>query len=859
MRYLLFAFFGFIVSPVHAENPAAGLIKSHCLDCHTGPSAEAGLDLKAFKFHLVDEGNFDRWVKIYDRIKNREMPPADQPRPDAKELAKVTLSLQKSLIEADTARRQGNGRAVLRRLTRTEYENTIRDLLDLPGIALKDLLPADGEAHGFDKVGEALEISHVQLAKYMEAADQALEYAIATSPEPPEVYREQQYPAAQYSLKLVVLNGDAVLLKDKKPDAAVPLIGEKREQKLRWWEEQGVFPSQSAVGVFRHEDDAFRPRFRFAPIFPGRYRMRTSLWSFWWNKDHLEPAPKPEAAALYAGTRVIDYFDAPSLKSQVHEVELWMNPAEQVGFNAASLHPIRVSERRGRTLAYEGPGIAIDWIEFEGPIHETWPPESHRRLFGDLPLKSLDTRTTELRLPPRINLKSRRPIPGTLPYVPKLKPEERHLLWTPSSENPLEDARELLSAFLPRAFRRPVTDDEIQRFVEIVSDRLNQNETFEGAMRRAYKTALCDPRFLYHSEPTGKLDEYALASRLSYFLWGSMPDAKLNSLAAENKLSDPKMLYAQVERLLNDAKAERFRDDFLDQWLDLDRIEETTPDGQLYPEFSRYLKDCMVEESRAFFQEMLEQDESVLNVVDSPYGLLNQKLAELYDIPGIEGRTLRRVKWPDDSLRGGFLTQAAVLKITANGTTTSPVTRGAWVMDKILGTPPEPPPADVPAIEPDTRGTTTIREQLAAHRSQAICASCHRKIDPPGFALESFDVIGGWRERYRSVENGEKVDFQFPNGRGVRYRLGPSVDSSGVTPDGKPFAGIADYRKHLLENPDQIARNLTRQLLIYAAGAEVRFADRTEIDEIVSACRERNYGLRTMIHRIVESPLFQMK
>jgi hypothetical protein len=390
---------------------------------------------------------------------------------------------------------------------------------------------------------------------------------------------------------------------------------------------------------------------------------------------------------------------------------------------------------------------------------------------------------------------------------------------------------------------------------------LAAGDLFEVALRTAYQAALCAPDFLFLKEKAGPLDQWAMASRLSYFLWNSMPDDELFALAERGKLHDPAVLRGQVERMLKDPRAERFIVDFTDQWLDLKDIDETTPDKKMYPEFRPILRDAMLAEPRAFFRELLEKDLSATNVIHSDFAMLNQRLADHYRIPGVAGSALRRVTLPAGCGRGGFLTQAAVLKVTANGTVTSPVKRGAWVMRKIVGRPPDPPPGDVPAIEPDVRGTTTIRELLARHRTSPSCAACHAKIDPPGFALEGFDVIGGRQTRYRSLsDNGAVVDrSQTYFGRPVAYTWGPPVDPSGELADGRRFKDIEEFKKLLLADPRAVARNLVGQLVTYATGAPVGFADRAAVERVLDRTAAGRHGLRSLLHEIVASTLFQTK
>jgi hypothetical protein len=300
--------------------------------------------------------------------------------------------------------------------------------------------------------------------------------------------------------------------------------------------------------------------------------------------------------------------------------------------------------------------------------------------------------------------------------------------------------------------------------------------------------------------------------------------------------------------------------DFLNQWLNLQKIGDTTPDKDLYPEFMPYLQDSMLEESRAYFREILSANLGVQNVVAGDFAMVNGSLAGLYGLHGVDGHAIRRVSLPRGSDRGGFITQAAVLKVTANGTTTSPVVRGAWFNERILGLPLPPPPPNVGAVEPDTRGAITIREQLEKHRRDASCAACHEKIDPPGFALEAFDVIGGARTRYRSLGSGSAVPGLLRDGhRPVRYKEGLPVDCAGKLPNGQPFANVNDLRARLLADPDLLAKNLLAQMLVFATGAEIHFADRPALQRLVEESRKEGHRVRSMLHLIAQSDLFKNK
>jgi hypothetical protein len=341
-----------------------------------------------------------------------------------------------------------------------------------------------------------------------------------------------------------------------------------------------------------------------------------------------------------------------------------------------------------------------------------------------------------------------------------------------------------------------------------------------------------------------------------------MPDQPLRELARAGKLTDPDILRNEVDRLLAKPDSERFVREFLNSWLKLDEINDTDPDRELYPEYAGdwWLVNSMVKESQLFFADLVENNRPARNVIDSDYIFADERLARHYGIPAKQGALFERVSLPEESPYGGILTQGSVLKVTANGTVTSPVLRGVYVMEHLLGDPPSPPPPSVPAVEPDIRGAATIRDLLAKHREDSACSSCHEKIDPPGFALESFDVMGRWRDNYRSLgEGSERIEGVGRSGNEFVHYIGQEVDASGTTADGKVFADVIEFKKLLLEDEEAIARNLTEQLLVYATGAPVGFSDRDEVAAILEKSRGSEYGVRTIIHEIVQSPLFLRK
>jgi mono/diheme cytochrome c family protein len=839
-------------------------LETHCIECHDGEDKKGGLDLASLREIHADPKTSAQWIKVFDRVLAGEMPPPKKkaaPQADSKSSFLNTLKTQ--LIAEETQRAAvTDGRTRIRRLTRVEYENTMRDLFAMPGLALKEDLPADGSAHGFDTNADALDLSHVNLAKYLEAADKVLDLAIATRPNPPTLQKRRISLMNRGGFVAhVVMNGDGVLLRDMKPDPAFPAAGTFNHIDQGAHESIGSFETGSSVGLFRHEDESLSPYFmEHVTIYPGMYRVRTSLWAFQWDKGKVLPARDTEAARLSVvqltgdgrggghPSYTLGYFDAPSLKPTEHELLTWLNHNELIGFNTASLAPVANYSRKGRAMEFTGPGIAVDWLEIEGPLHDVWPPASHRALFGELPL-------TELKKGDSVKPPVRRKIRQLGAGMNRPDPEPG--TWTVSSAQPETDAHRLLSDFLTKAFRRPVSSADVQRYADTALARLHAGDCFETAMRWAYRAALCSPNFLYRVEPEQTLGDHAIANRLAALLWRSSPDHALREAADAGTLRETKSRHAHVERMLADPRSERFITDFLGQWLRLKEIAATDPDKKLYPEFSGYLQDSMVAETKAYFRELIDKNLSPRHLIASDFAMLNGKLAALYGIKDVSGPKIRRVQLPIESARGGFLTQASLLKITANGTTTSPVPRGNFVTDRLLGKPVDPPPPNVPAVEPDVSGTNTIRELLDKHRSDSNCAGCHAKLDPPGFALEAFDVIGGLRSRYRSLGEGDaaprgNIDPFIP----IRFTLGKPVDASGQLTDGKPFANVDELRTHLLTDEASLTKNLVRRLLVFATGRPLSFSDRDAIERIVADADRNSGGVRSILHAVVQSQLF---
>lgn len=844
-------------------------LEKHCYECHDKETKKGGLDLESLG---SEKQQLDRWIKIHDAVADGEMPPAKKKsQPTAADKATFVAALDTRLTAAATESRPA--RSQLRRLTRLEFENSLKDLLALPRLDITALLPADGRVAGYDKIGSGLDLSPGHLAAYQEAVEKALDLAIATQSTAPRVYQQRIYPAGLFKFGGNLAHGQFVLLKDKQPDPALPVRGGFEDKKGHVGHEgpdlkargelvksPAVAKSRSAVGLLNPNLAGYEAAMNVAPIYAGNYRLRLSIWGFRWANGRPNPCDAPQAAVLRAheegkqqeGGRLLSAFTAPSMESKEGEIITWLDAHESIVFDPVSVPWIglRVGQIAGRAAKHVGPGVALDWFEIEGPLNPVWPPVSHSRLFGQLPIKPWAGGEA---LPP--HREKIRSLGGYLPSMHfDLTPAEREpKLETVASEHPVEDARTLLADFLPRAFRRDVAASEIDPYLRLLQTRLDAKDCFEDAMRRVYVAALTSPEFLFLPQPK---DDVALATRLSYWLWNGPPDEALLVAGRDSSLHRPEILRAQVDRLLADPRAERFTQDFARQWLELSRLDETNPDPLLYPEYRFLLGQGVANETPAFLRELIVNDLPAHSLVRPGFAMLTQRLAEHYGITGVTGVEVRKVTLPPASLRGGLLGQAAIHKLTANGTTTSPVKRGVWVSDRLLDAPAPPPPPGVSAVDPDTRGTTTIREQLNKHRSDPNCAACHAKIDAPGFALEAFDPVGGWRSRYRSNGQGELPPEKGRTDWKVEYKLGPSVDASGKLRDGRAFRDTAAFIDLIASDDEKLARAFVSHLSRYATGTEVNYADRAEIRRIVEQTKTNHYGLRSLIHALAQSPLF---
>ncbi len=822
-NFLLAAAFA-LASHSLAEDPATSfqarvqpLLKTYCTECHGGEKPKAKIDLTGARSLEQLTSQRDLWFRVLDQLEAGNMPPKDEDQPKKSERDTITAWVRADLTGVLLAQQRAEGRSKLRRLSRTEYSNTILDLLGVvPPVTLQ--LPSDGRVDGYDKVGAALPLSAEGAEGYLKLADAILKSLLQPQP-----------PKAQAPRKT---DGLDVLLDLKTEKAADP--GVRPFDPKRTTRAVARASEQSAGHILELPDGITKVSFNTdnnsGPLkgfngarVSGIYRMRMSVYGY--------QTDKPLPFGIYAGhtgayPQIISLratLEAPPGVPTILETEVYLssrdlNDLAAVGDNFR-LVPFGLGvpvPKNSQASQCRGPGLAIQWVDVEEP--ET-PLPGDKFLRADFRAAS-----TEVVKPER----------GTL----------------------IKAAEATFKRVGARFFRRDLTPDEITQFTKRFTAELDAFAFPEEPLRDCFVDFMTAPDFLCLIEEPGRLNDFALASRLSYFLWNSTPDEALLDIARQGKLGDAKVLAAQTDRMLQDAKASRFVDSFTDQWLGLRAIDDTTPDSKLYPEYARndQLKRSSVLETRAFFSRMLHENLSVREFVAADWTFVNEALAKHYGVPGITGLGLQKVSLPAGSPFGGLWTQPAVLKVTANGTFTSPVKRGVWVAERLLGIPIPPPPPDIPAVEPDTRGAKTLREQLALHRSKGSCTGCHAKFDPYGFALESFDVTGANRANYRLLNSAIP-----PGTKGPSWIDGLPVDCSGETPDGKPFADIRELRRILAENPAQLARGVTRHLVTYATGAPVTRLDQPAVEAIAQSAAKDGYGLRSLVHGVVQSELFRWK
>lgn len=824
---------------VDVESAIRKTIGVACSECHEGTSAEGNLDLATLNWSLADRQNRERWVLIHDRIAKREMPPDASSLSDT-DRESLLQQLSAALHRADLDDVERHGRGPLRRLTRGEYEQNLRDLLKLPHLDIQDMLPPDREKYHCNKVADVLDVSRVQLAAYLDAAETALKHAVASGMQPRAAV-VRHLPATAMFESAGTFGGREAMFYAKNSQLLTLSGGD-----LGRIRKENSHDPEVELCIFRSSG---WPYYGYPAGFvasePGEYRVRFSARAVRQIRDfRIRPAHDPQPMTFRARKKsgpdvsgdvratggVIDIQP----EVAVYETTIRLKQNETFEYSLLGLPVPRAINPPDGPLYYDfppmpdsgHPGVAFQWLELTGPIDSSqWPPASHRVLFDDLPIEPADRG-------------------GVLPIA----------LVTDDAPR---DAVRLLRRFVSLAQRQPLPDRVTNIYERLVLSEFEDGVPLAEALLTGYTAFLSSGQFVYLQEPRDSTDQYNIASRLSHFLANSRPDDQLMKLAARGRLRETDVLQGQTARLMDLPDFERFISDFTDYWLSLKDVRRDEPDVRLYPEyrFDDYLIESLEAETRAFVTLMFRDNLPVTNLVTADFLLINDRLARHYDLAPVTGSTLRPVELPSGSPYGGLLTQGAIMKVTANGTSTSPVIRGAWLMERIVGDPPPPPPASVPAIEPDVRGATSIRELLSRHTEDASCRNCHARFDPVGFGLENFDIMGAWRDRYRSLTSGEEVTGIDRAGHDYSYHVAGSVDARGNLNQQK-FQTVAELKTLLAANPRQLARNLLHRLIVYSTGTPVRFSDRATVDAILDRASKAGYRTRDLLLGLVQSRIF---
>ncbi len=824
-------------------NTVTEIVKTHCSECHNSETKEGGLDLTGSGTNLNDAQQRTQWAHVFDRVRKKEMPPAPQQLPDPQrdQLLQILAPL---LHDADMSDVLANGRGPIRRLNRDEFEQNLRDLLELPDLNIRDMLPEDRVGHHFNKTTALLDLSRVQLMAFLDATESALSQATASGMTPPPASKRRFLATQMFQEAETFGNREAMFY--ARNNQLLPLNGGELAEQRR----TNQHAPDVELAIFRSAHwPYYGYPYGFVASLPGRYKVRFSARSVLQQPGFQlvpgkKPVPmtfrarKPSGPDVSGDVRATGGIMDIALEASIYETTILLKPTETFEYSLLGL-PVPLArnvnngppEYRYPPFPEGGqPGVAFQWLEIEGPLSSAeWPPTSHRILFDELPITASAQG-------------SRRPV-------------------SVLTQTPEADARRLLRRFVDRAARQPLDNSDLEPFEQLILSRLKAGDDFTEAMLAGYQAFLCSSHYLFLSEPNSSDHSgihYAIASRLSHLLTNSAPDQTLLSKAARNQLLSKSELRLEVERLMAEPTFARFVTNFTDYWLNLRHIYRDEPDSRLYPEyrFDNYLAESMERETREFISVLMKDNLPAATLVTSDFVLANDRLADHYKLEPLNGSQLRKTTLPPDSPYGGLLTQGSILKVTANGTNTSPVVRGAWLMDRILGDPPPAPPASVPAVEPDIRSAKTIRELLKLHTESASCAACHAKFDPVGLALENFDVMGAWRDRYRALEIGEAITGIDRAGHDFSYSLASAVDASGQLLDGKQFHDVRELKRVFAENPRQLARNLIHQWTVYSTGTPVRFSDRREVERILDECSAQQYPIKDLFITFIQSRIF---
>ncbi len=760
-------------APASQAVPTAGhraFVQEYCLDCHDDASKEAGLSLEAIAPGDV-AAHADEWERVVRKLRTRQMPPIDEPRPDEATYQAVIASLEASLDRAAAARPNPGRTATIRRLTRTEYRNAIRDLLALD-VDVATLLPPDESSYGFDNV-TAGELSPTLLERYMSAAEKISRLAVGSPSRVPggDTFRVAPDLTQEEHLDGLPIGtrGGTVVPYTFPQDGEYEIqvrLRRDRDEKIEGLSE----PHELEVLLDRQRMHLFEVAPR-RPAGPGEPAREADA--------HLTIRVPVRAGPHQLGVTFVkkpsDLLETPRQPYQAH-FNSYRHPRVQ-----PAVYSVSIVGPFGASSAGESP--------------------SRRRIFVSRPS-------------------------------------------TPAHEE--QAAMRIVSTLTRRAYRRPVTDADLRGPLRLYRTARADGD-FDAGIEMALAGVLVSPEFLFRVEtdppglPPGtpyRVGDLALASRLSFFLWSSIPDDELLDAAIAGRLREPAVLERQVRRMLADDRSRALVTNFAAQWLHLRSLDAITPDMRLFPDFDDNLRQAFRQETERFVESVLREDRSVLDLLRSDYTYLNERLAKHYGIARIYGSRFRRVTLGAESGRGGLLRQGSVLTVTSYATRTSPVLRGKWVLDNILGVPPPPPPPDVPALEDNTvDGSLSVRARIAEHRRNKACARCHDSIDPVGLSLEKFDAVG----RRRRLEDGVPID------------------AAGGLPDGSRFDDVGGLEAALLRRPELFVGTFTEKLLTYAAGRGVETFDAPAVRAIVRDARATEYRMSSIVLGVVRSQPFQMR
>ncbi|MBD3672739.1 MAG: DUF1592 domain-containing protein [Planctomycetaceae bacterium] len=751
------------------------LVEQYCFDCHSGNEPSAGFDLAELMSAPVTSST-DDWEKVVKKLRGHQMPPAEALQPQESERQSALKDLERILDQHAKEHPQPGRTETFRRLTRYEYKNAIRDLLGL-NIDVEALLPADEVSHGFDNVTVG-ELSPTLLNRYITAAQKISRLAVGRAPQSPggKTYRVRP----------------DVTQEQRMP--GLPFGTRGGTSVTHFFPVDGVFEIRVRLARDRNEAvEGLREPHEMEFLLD-----RKTLKSF-----TVEP---PNGKSSGDGYQQSSHANVD--RHLVARVQVSAGDHDVAATFLKLPSSLLVTKRQPLNVhynMYRHPRLtpAIYQLSINGPFEVNGP--------GETP--------------------SRRKIFSCRPETPK------------QAEN---CARKILSRLMRVAIRRPTTEEDLERPMTLFRETFGE-EGFEAGIEMALSSILVHPEFLFRIEetpdnvPAGTpytINDLELASRLSFFLWSSLPDEELLTLAERGRLSEPSVLEQQTLRMLADDRSQALVDNFASQWLYLRNLESITPDARLYPDFGDNLRQAFRRETELCVAELIREDRSVLELLDADSTYLNERLAKHYGIPHVFGTYFRRVDLEGESRRGGLLRHGSVLTVTSYATRTSPVIRGKWILENLLGTPPPPPPPNVSTLQDNTvSAKLPVRERLAQHRADAACASCHNLIDPVGFSLEHFDAVGRWRD----LENGRPVD------------------ATGGLPDGREFVGVDGLEAGLLEMPDVFVGTMTEKLLTYALGRGVETHDAPAIREIVRNAAKHDYRFSSIILGIGNSTPFQMR